>query len=86
MSDEMDDEEKKEKTPLEKEQERRGQLALASLHAQCEVNGCAAIKFADGEMFMFSRKIVETLREKMDAEQQDRALIFVKTGPLIREN
>lgn len=85
MNDENDDETRV-KTPAEKEAERRGQLALSALHAQCEANGAACIRFEDGQMFMFSRKTIETLREKMDADNQDRSIIFVKTGPILREN
>ena len=70
----------------EKERERKSQLALASLHAQCEANGVAAVKLGDGELFMFSRKIVMTLIEKMDESGEDRAIIFVKTGPELQGN
>ena len=61
-------------------------LALAHLYAQCEAQGVAALKCTDGEMFMFSRKTVEMLKEKIDASDQDRIMIFVKTGPTLVEN
>jgi len=85
MNDE-NDEETRENTMQEKEQKRKGNLALATLDAQCQVNGAACIRFEDGQMFMFSRKTIETLCEKMDADNQDRSIIFVKTGPILREN
>jgi len=54
--------------------------ALAYMKAQCQVNGVSAIKVEDGEMFMFSRQLVDQLIEKLDSTGQENIIVFVKSG------
>ncbi len=55
--------------------------AMASLYSRCEAHGVATLKMRDGEMFMFSKKTITDLLSKMEASNQEQAIIFVKSGP-----
>lgn len=70
----------------ENEEEKKVKLGLAHLYAQAEVNGVAAVKVSDGEIFMLTRKLVESLIDKMEKENQDRIVMFVRSGPPPTEN
>lgn len=60
--------------------------AMAYLKAQCAVNGVAAINFSDGEMFMFSRALIEDLKRQIEEKGSDEAIVFVQRGQVLREN
>lgn len=64
-------------------QEDDAKLAMAHMEAQVQVHGVASIKVKDGEIFMFSREIVEKLMAQMKDTDQDRVLVFVKTGSVL---
>lgn len=58
--------------------------AMSYLKAQCAVHGVAALNFSDGEMFMFSRKMIEDLKRQIDEKGSEEAIVFVQRGPVLR--
>ncbi len=65
------------------EQDQSANIAMAHMEAQCQVHGVASVKVRDGEIFMFSREMVESLVKRMQDTDQDRVLVFVKTGGIL---
>jgi len=57
------------------------EAAMASLYSRCEAHGVSTLKMKDGEMFMFSKRVIVDLLSKMEASDQENAIIFVKSGP-----
>ena len=64
--------------------DKSGNLAMASLKSRCDAHGVASLRFEDGEMFMFSKKVVEDLFNKMNESGQENAIIFVQFGPELK--
>lgn len=46
--------------------------------AQIQAQGCASFRCADGQVFVFTRTLIETLLAKAIESGQDRAVVFVK--------
>lgn len=59
--------------------------ALAYLKAQCSINGVAAIRFKDGQMFMFTRDTINNIVDQMDNKKSDEAIVFVHTGQVLQD-
>lgn len=58
---------------------------LSILFAQAEVNGVAAVKVGDGQVFVFTKKICEGLLKEMEDSKKDQCVVFVKQGPNVND-
>jgi hypothetical protein len=60
--------------------------AMAHLESGCIANGIASVNFRDGEVVMISLEMLQTLVKQVQDNNQTRALIFISTGPDLKEN
>jgi hypothetical protein len=57
---------------------------IAELEAGCLQRGLASIKFYDGEAVMITAQKLEELAAEARKNGQDRVLIFIQTGPIMK--
>lgn len=48
------------------------------LTENCRKNGYSAVNVSDGEVFMFSRGMIEMLLEQMNREERDTCIVFIQ--------
>lgn len=48
--------------------------------AQIQAQGCASFRCADGQIFVFTKSLLEKLLTKALESGQDRCVVFVKAG------
>lgn len=53
---------------------------IAQMFSNLELNGVGACRVKDGEVFAFSKKKILELLDTMDEKNQDKIIVFVKTG------
>lgn len=52
----------------------------ALAEAQIQAQGCSSFRVADGQVFVFTRPLLEKLLTKAIESGQDRCVVFVKAG------
>lgn len=57
----------------------------AVMEAQLAAQGVASVRVRDGQIFLFSRDFCQKMLEKMDKAGTDRAVVFVKSGPDVKD-
>jgi hypothetical protein len=55
-------------------------VAIAQMRAQVEAHGVASVRVDDGEVFMFSKKMVESFVKTLEDQNQQFIVVFVKNG------
>jgi hypothetical protein len=60
--------------------EKNTNAAIAQMRARVEAHGVASVKVDDGEVFMFSKKMIESFAKKLEEQNQEIIVVFVKSG------
>jgi hypothetical protein len=58
-------------------------IALSHLEAHVMAEGVGVLQVTDGQIFMFSREFLGDIMKKMDEENRERVVVFVKRGPIL---
>jgi hypothetical protein len=58
---------------------------INTLYARAEVDGIAAVRVKDGQVFLFTRKLCEDLIQEMKDSERDHCVVFVKQGPNVKD-